>query len=229
MKTVIKMAWRNLWRNKRRTLIGVSSVFFAAFVCLMLKSIMEGTTNYIINSTVERQTGTFQVMNPEYWDDRTVNNFIEIDENTLKNWEAISNVKRITPRIEMFAMSWNGARTKPITLIGIDPRRESLFSKLDTRMEAGDFLSQDDTGIIIGSRYAELMRLSVGDTLALVGEGYHGNTAAGLFAVRGIVKAFDITLDAACAYTSLTAAQNFIDMPDGATYVSVVLNQTNKT
>jgi len=229
MKTVFKIAWRNLWRNKRRSMIGMSSVFFAAFICLILKSVMEGSTNYIIDTTVERQTGTFQAMNPEYWDDRTVNNFIEVDESALKTWEAIPNVKRLTPRIETFAMSWNGTRTKPVTLIGIDPARESQFSKLDTRMEEGTFLSQDDRGIIIGSKYAELMKLSAGDTLALVGEGYHGSNAAGLFVIKGIVKAFDPAQNATCVYSSIAAVRDFIDLPDGATYVSVVLQHPNKT
>ena len=227
MNTILKIAWRNLWRNKRRTMIAISSLFFAAFFCLVMKSFLDGYTNYVVNTTVERQTGTFQVMSSEYWDDKTVDNFITADENTLKKWEAIPNVTRLTPRIETFAMAWNGVRTKPISLIGIDPTRESQFSKLNTRMQKGEFLSQDDKGIIIGSKYAEVMKLSVGDTLALVGQGYHGSSAAGLFVIKGIVKAFDLMLDAACAYTSLAAAQDFIDMPDGATYVSVVLNNAN--
>jgi len=228
MNTILKIAWRNLWRNKRRTLIAVSSVFFAAFFCLVMKSFLDGYTNYVVNTTVERQTGTFQVMSSEYWDDKTVDNFITADENTLKKWEAIPNVTRLTPRIETFAMAWNGVRTKPISLIGIDPARESQFSKLNTRMQKGEFLSQDDKGIIIGSKYAEVMKLSVGDTLALVGQGYHGSSAAGLFVIKGIVKAFDLMLDAACAYTSLATAREFIDMPDGATYISVVLQNANR-
>ena len=229
MKTELKMAWRNLWRYKRRSMIGVSSLLFASFVCLILKSITDGSTNYIIDTTVERQTGTLQVMHPDYWDDKRVDNFMEVDECTLEEWEAIPNVKRLTPRIEAFAMSWNGTRTKPVTLMGIDPLRESRFSKLDTRMEQGVFLSQEDDGIIIGSKYAQVMKLTVGDTLALVGEGYHGSSAAGLFVVKGVVKAFDPAQDASCVYASLTAVRDFIDLPDGATYVSVVLQDPQKT
>ena len=225
---IIKIAWRNLWRNRRRSTIAVSSVFFATFICLLLKSVMEGSTNYIIDKAVERQTGTFQVMSAEYWDDKTVDNFITVDENILKKWEAIPNVKRLTPRIETFAMVWNGTRSKPVILIGIDPARESQFSQLNTRMQHGDFLTQDDEGLIIGSKYAEVMNLSVGDTLALVGQGYHGSSAVGLFAVKGIVKAFDPAQDAGCIYTNIHTARNFIEMPDGQTYISVVLHNTDK-
>jgi ABC-type lipoprotein release transport system permease subunit len=228
MKMILKIAWRNLWRNKRRTKIAVSSVFFAALTCLIMKSVMEGTTNYIIDTAVERQTGTFQVMGCEYWDDKTVDNFIEVDENTLNHWEAIPNVKRVTPRIETFAMAWNGVRSKPVNLMGIDPARESQFSKLNTRMQQGEFLSQDDEGIIVGSKYAEVMNLAVGDTLALVGQGYHGSSAVGLFVIKGIVMAFNPVQDAGCIYASLTATRNFIEMPDGQTYISVVLHNTNK-
>lgn len=217
-----------MWRNKRRTWIAISSVFFVTLMCLLLKSLTDGSTNYIIDSTIERQTGTFQVMSSEYWDDRTVDNFITVDENTLKKWEAIPNVKRIAPRIEAFAMSWNGAHTKPISLIGIDPARESQFSRLNTRMQKGKFLSPNENGIIIGSKYAEGVNLSVGDTLALIGQGYHGNSAAALFVIKGIVKAFDPLQDAGCAYASLTVAQDFISMPEGETYVSVVLENPNK-
>ena len=226
-KTTLKIAWRNLWRNKRRTLIAISSVFFAALICLLLKSLLEGSTNYIVNTTVERQTGTFQIMDSNYWEDKTVDNFITVDENALKKWEAIPNVARIAPRIETFAMSWNGTRTKPVSLTGIDPARESQFSKLNTRMQKGEFLSQTDDGIIIGSKYAEVMNLSVGDTLTLVGQGYQGNSAAGLFVIKGIVKAFDPLQDAGSVFTSISAAQNFISMPDGASYVSVVLKNTD--
>jgi len=228
MKTVITLSWRNLWRNKRRTMIGVSSVFFATLMCLLLKSVMEGSTNYIIDTAVERQTGTFQVMSTGYWDDKTVDNFITADENTLQKWEAIPNVKRLTPRIETFAMGWNGTRSKPVVMIGIDPARESQFSQIDTRMTDGVFLSQEDEGVIIGSRYAEIMNLSTGDTLAFVGQGYHGVGAVGLFVVRGIVRAFDPQQDAACVYTSIASAQEFISMPEGQTYVSVILQNTNK-
>jgi ABC-type lipoprotein release transport system permease subunit len=197
-------------------------------MCLLLKSLIEGSTNYLIDTTVERQTGTFQVMGSGYWDDKTVDNFIALDENTLKKWEAIPNVQRLAPRIETFAMVWNGTRTKPISLIGIDPARESQFSKLNTRMTKGEFLSQDDDGIIVGSKYADVMNLSVVDTPVKNKQGYHGSSATGLFVIKGIVKAFDPQLDASCAYTSLDAARNFIDMPAGESYVSVVLQNKNK-
>jgi ABC-type lipoprotein release transport system permease subunit len=72
------------------------------------------------------------------------------------------------------------------------------------------------------------MNIAVGDTLALVGQGYHGASAVELFVVKGIVKAFDPAQDAACVYASLTAMRNFIEMPDGQTYISVVLQNTNK-
>ncbi|MBP1629669.1 MAG: transporter substrate-binding protein [Bacteroidetes bacterium] len=217
------MAWRNLWRNKKRTFIALSSVFFAAFLCMVFGSFMEGATDYMIDTTIERQIGHFQVMNPEYKDDKIVDNFLIISQKQLNSWESNPKISRLNPRIETFAMAWNGNKTRPIGLIGVDPRRENLFSKLEKRIRLGHYLSQKDNGIIIGKHFSQSMNLNIGDTLTLIGQGYHGATASGLFPIRAIMNSYDAQTDASIAYTSISTARDFIDLPDGASYISVLL------
>jgi ABC-type lipoprotein release transport system permease subunit len=217
-----------MFRNKRRTLIMVSSVFFAVIVCLITMSLTNGSCDYIVDAIVERQTGTLQVMSPEYWEDKTVDNYLMVNEATLKQWEQTDNVKRIAPRIESYAMAWNGKRTKGVAFIGIDPKRESVFSRLDSRMINGDFLSQEARGVMVGEKCAEILGLTVGDTLTLIGMGYQGESANGLFPVVGILRAFDPNLDAAVVYTSLAGMQEFISMPGGVSTVSVLLKDAKR-
>ena len=226
MKYIFKLAWRNLWRNPRRTLIVTSSVFFSAFFCIVMMSMMDGSNNYILNAIIEQQIGHFQIMDTAYRKDKTVDNFMVATPEELKAWENRENVTRIAPRIETYAMAWNGMRTKGIAFMGIDPAREAAFSKLKNRMVEGEYLSQDDEGILIGKKCAETLRLNLGDTIALVGQGYHGTSATGLFVVKGILEAFDPNLDAGVIYTSLTKMQDFISLPDGISAVSVCLKDS---
>jgi len=223
-----KLSWRNMFRNKRRTLIMISSVFFSVIVCLITMSLTNGSCDYIVDAMIERQIGTFQVMSPEYWNDKTVDNYIQIDDETLKQWEKTENVKRLAPRIESYAMAWNGKHTKGLSFMGIDPKRESDFSQINLRIVEGKYLSQDDNGIMVGKKCAEILDLHPGDTLTLIGMGYQGESAYGLFPVVGILEAFDPNLDAAVVYTSLSAMQNFISMPNGASTVSVLLDNPKK-
>lgn len=228
MNTTIKLAFRNLFRNKRRTLIIISSVFFSAFLCIVMISMTNGSCDYIVDAVVERQTGAFQVMSPQYWEDKTLDNFIEVDEQTLLKWKQTKNVKRITPRIETYTMAWNGTRTKGLSLTGIDPSREAQFSGINKRIIEGNYLTQNDKGVIVGSKCAETLELTIGDTLTLIGQGFQGESANGLFVVKGILKDFDPNLDAVSVYMSLEAAREFISMPNGVSTVSIALNKKEK-
>lgn len=222
-KLIFKMAWRNIWRSRQRTIISISSVFIAGLLCILLNSYSSGTINYVVDSVVSREIGTFQVMGIDYWDDKVVDNYIQITPTTLEAYEKVDNVKKIAPRITTFAMGWNGTKTRPLSLVAIDPKRESEFAGLNNRMISGKFLSQNDNGIIIGSECAKIMSLNVGDTLALVGQGYHGAGAAQLFPIRGIVECFDKLQDASTVYTSLSEGQYFLSMPNGISNVSILV------
>ncbi len=223
----LKLAWRNMWRNRRRTFIIASSVLFSALLCILALSNIDGSCNYIIDLTIEQQIGTFQVQNPDYWSDKRTDNFMEANEKKLTEWEQHPSVERIAPRIETFAIAWNGARTRNIVLQGVDPEREATFSKLHERLVKGKYFDRNDNTILIGSRMAEIMKLNIGDTLTLISQGYHGESANGLFVIGGIVKIAEPTLNGGVVYMPLKIAQNFISMPDGETYVAVTLKNKN--
>jgi len=215
MKNIFKLAWRNMWRNRRRTLIVISSVFFSAFFCIIMVSMVDGSNSYILDAMLKQQIGHIQIMDPTYKNDKAVDNFMVVTPEELKTWENVENVERIAPRVQTYAMAWNGKRTKGIAFLGIDPQKEAEFSKLNTRIVEGEYLSQNDNEVLIGKKCAEILRLNIGDTIALVGQGYHGQSASGLFVVKGIIQAFDPLLDAQIAYTSLTNINDFINLPDG--------------
>lgn len=223
MKQLIRLARRNLWRNKRRTLISISSVLFGAFFCIVMVSFMEGTMGYMVNSVIERETGHFQVMDKRYWDDRTVETFITTDSSVIRKLEANPNTKQVIPRAETFAMAWNGTKTRPVYFRGIDPQKENEVAKLSKRIEQGSYLTKGDNGIIVGKKLAESMKLNVGDTLTLIGQGYQGSSAAGLFPVKGIFKAFDPLSDGRLIYTDLAALQYYIGMEGGLSGIAVIV------
>jgi len=74
MKEYFKIAWRNLWRNKRRTILTITSVFFAIFLALLMRSMQLGSYDRMIESSVRNSTGYIQIHEKGYWDDKTINN-----------------------------------------------------------------------------------------------------------------------------------------------------------
>ncbi|MDR2469326.1 MAG: ABC transporter permease, partial [Tannerella sp.] len=210
-----KLAWRNIWRNKRRAIITIASVFFALFFCSLMTCISDGTWDKMIDNTLRTQTGHIQIHGKEYWDDKIIDNFMTENVETIARLGALENVENVSPRVETFAMSSFGAQSKGIALIGISPAQEAEKSNLPVRLIRGNYLTENDEGILIGEGLGDYLKADTGDTLAFIGQGYHGASAAGLFPIRGILRMLIGDADNGMAYMTLSAAQQFIDMPDG--------------
>jgi ABC-type lipoprotein release transport system permease subunit len=222
------MAWRNIWRNRRRAIITIASVFFAVFFATLMTCLTEGTWGKMIENTLRTQTGHIQIHGKGYWDDKITDNFMSMDAETLSRLEKIDNIENVSPRIETFAMASSGTLSKGIALIGISPEKEAAKSNLPVRLAQGKYLDETDDGILIGEGLSKLLKVGVGDTLALIGQGYHGASAAGLFPVRGILKFMTEDMNNGMAYMTLQAAQQFIDMPDGYSGILIALKNNNR-
>src|SRR3989339_1251016 len=114
MKRLIIMAWRNIWRNKRRTLITSASIFFAVFFAIIMRSFQLGTYAHMIKQTIESYSGYLQIQNPAYFDDPTLDNSFVLNDSLLKAINANRDIKVAVPRIETFALASTGVQSKGI-------------------------------------------------------------------------------------------------------------------
>lgn len=225
---MIRLAWRNIWRNKRRAVITMASVFFAAFFCTVMMSFNVGVWEKMVDNTLRSQAGHIQIHGKGYWDDKVVDNFMFMDEETIARLEDLDNVDNVSPRVETFAMASFGTSSKGIGIIGISPRKEAEKSNLPVRLVGGTYLTETDDGVLIGEGLARYLKVEVGDTLALIGQGYHGASAVGLFPVRGVLQMMTDDMDNGLAYMTLPSAQYFIDMPGGYSGILVAVKDNGR-
>jgi ABC-type lipoprotein release transport system permease subunit len=271
-----KIAWRNLWRNKRRTLITVASVFFAIFFALLMRSIQLGSYDHMFRNVIESYTGYIQVQNEDFKDNPTVDNTFALTPEIRQMLLNDKNVVDAVPRFESFALASSGSLTKGVLVMGIDPEKESLLSNVKGRLVKyrlssktidnlkksqlpesakirldqynGESYStsgilQLDLGIknadsasamsiirkeaffhnsyisnakqeaLIGDRLARFLNLNIGDTLVLIGQGYHGTTAAGKYRIAGIVKMPTSDIDNKIVYLTVDVCQELYSAP----------------
>jgi ABC-type lipoprotein release transport system permease subunit len=228
MKEIIKIAWRNLWRNRRRTLITVASIFFALILALFMRSMQLGSYDSMIENAVRTSTGYIQIHANGYWDDKSINNSFE---NTPRIKDAINEAKNIThhvPRLESFTLCSHEDKTKGVMLIGIDPVSENNLSRLKGKVEQGKYLEPDDQGLILGKGLAEYLEVTLGDSIVLLSQGYHGVTAAGLYPVIGIADLIVPSANNSMIYTTLVTAQEFYGVPNGITSISIMLDDPDE-
>jgi len=205
----LKIAWRNLWRNKRRTIITVASIFFGVILSTLMSSMQEGSYSSMVENVVKFYSGYLQVQNEEYWDNKTINNTFEPTEDLYKKINNTKGVIHVAPRLESFALASSLDITRGAMLFGIDPEKEEYVTEASKWISKGKYLQPGDKGLIIASGLAEYINIDVNDTLVLLGQGYHGVSAAGKYPVRGIVKLPNPDLNRQVIYMDLNNAQEF--------------------
>ena len=204
----IKIAWRNLWRNKRRTLITSASVFFAIFLALLMRAFQLGSYDLMVYNIVHAYSGYFQVHSNGYWDDKIINNTFEYTPELVSQIEEVPDITSYTPRLESFALGSYGTKTKGVMVNGVIPDQEDNLTGLHKKLVEGEYLTKDDDGALLSQKLAEYLKITIGDTLVLIGQGYHGVSAAGIFPVKGIVHFPSPELDGRMIFLSLPASQS---------------------
>lgn len=222
---LLQIAWRNIWRNKRRTYITLASIGFAVFFACLMQSMQLGAYERMIDNAVRFYTGHIQVHEKGYWDDKTLDNSLEMSDELMDKLEAQPQLSAYIPRIEAFALASSGQLTKGVLLNGIDPVREDQLTGLKGKLASGDYLAASGD-IMVGEGLASYLKIEAGDTLVLISQGYHGANAAGKFRLTGTLKFPTQEMSNSMAYIVLGDAQYFFNMPERVTSLALLLRES---
>jgi len=228
MKTYLQLAWRNLWRNKRRTLIASASIFFAVIFALLMRSMQEGSYDYMVDASVSMYTGYIQVHAKDYWDKRSIDKSMELSMTRIDKIDSIKHVTLVTPRLESFSLISYGNVTKVASIVGIHPELENEMTDLKNKLISGKYLTDKSKGVMIAEGLATLLKVEIGDSVVLYGQGYHGVTAAAQVEVEGIVKFTLPALNKTMVYLSLDYSQRLYAAPNRITTLSIMIDESKK-
>lgn len=227
MITYIKLAWRNLWRNKKRTLIAAASVFFAVILSLIMRSMQKGYYDYMIDSSVKLYTGHIQIHGKDFWEKRSLEESMTFDESVINKIRNNKNIQKIIPRLETFSLISFGKISKVVQIIGIKPDIENEVTKLKEKIISGSYLSEESNGILLAEGLAKLLHVNVGDSVVLYGQGFHGITAATVIPVIGIVRFAVPEQNKTFTYLSLNFSQELFSAFGRITSLSILLQNSN--
>src|SRR6056297_2631379 len=124
MKNYLIIAWRNLWRNKRRTLITIASVFFGVLFSTIMSSMQEGTYSNMIDMMVKLSSGYLQVQHPDFNKHKSINNTFKPTDSIINEIKNLNKVTSIEKRLESFGLLSYKNKTKGGAIIGIEPEKD---------------------------------------------------------------------------------------------------------
>jgi len=180
----------------------------------------------MIDSMVSVSTGHIQVHKEGYWDERTIDNITELDNDVLKQINAIDHVDKVCPRIESFAWVTSADLGRGAMLIGLDPEVDIMA--VQDKIVAGEAGSMDSKAVMIGEGMADYFGIEIGDTLVLLGQGYHAQTAAAIYPVGGILHFGNPKFSDNLIVMPLNLAQQFCSAEDRVSSILIALDDITK-
>ncbi len=223
----LKLAWRNIWRNKRRTLITIASVFFAVILATFMRSMNVGTYARMIENVVGFYTGYIQIQEIDYHDSKSIDNSFFLDDELIGTLENTKGIIGYTPRLETYCLANSGDQSKGVMIIGTDPEKEDHITQLKDKLVDGEYFQSDDQAVLMGAGLAEKLKLNINDTVVLLGQGYHGVTAAGKYPIKGILKFGNPELNKRMIYMPLKEAQYMVN-GDVLTTIALKIDNNDK-
>lgn len=213
MNITLRMAWRNLWRHKRRTWLTVGAMIFSNLLLVFSISLQFGGYRMMIDNTLKSYVGHLQIQRQGYNDNPKIRN--SFDEIMLLAEDVRKQLgsDRVAARGVAFAMTSSQQRSYGLQIIGVEPQYEPNVSTLPGLIQKGKYFSDINAGeILIGSVLARNLRVNVGDELTLLGAGRDGSFAAGVAVVVGIFDSGTIDIDRSMAQLPLGYFQSLFGM-----------------
>jgi len=211
----LRMAWRNLWRHKRRTWLTVGAMIFSNLLLVFLISLQFGSYRMMIDNTLKSYTGHLQIQLNKYNDDPKIRNSFEAVIPLANKVRQQLGSDKVAARGVAFAMTSSEQRSYGLQIIGVEPRFEPEVSTLPGLINKGHYFTDTNAEeIIIGSVLARNLRVDIGDELTLLGSGRDGSFAAGVVIVTGIFESGVADIDRSMAQLPLAYFQTLFSMGD---------------
>ena len=182
-----RIAWRNLWRNRTRTLITMASIVFCSATLIMADGLTRGMVSDLEHNVTQLFSGEAQIHAEKYRRERSIFQTVELEEDTVSALE--TQGIEVVPRLFGFGLVSNGPKSAGGAFWGISPEKESATFELANYVDKGRFVtSTDEGGVVIGRKLAKILNVGVGDELIVVVEAADGSIGAELYRVSGILK-----------------------------------------
>jgi len=210
---MIKLAWRNLWRNKRRTLITISSICFGLVLAIVFIGLGDGTYGTMIDSAARLGSGHVTLENPGYRKSLLTRLTLQSIDEVVKRVEGMREIEGWAPRILGQAMLSTSYGSVGAAFMGVDPEREKETTLFIDKIIEGTYLKDSEgRGALIGSKMAERLKVSIGNKMVITANNLHGEIAGELLKVVGIFKTGSEMIDGYVLQIPLNRARKLMGM-----------------
>ena len=227
----LRMAWRNVWRNRKRTLVIMTAVVIGVWSMVLLGALMQGMASNMVKNGIATLTGHIKIQNPVYRSDPVIQNSLKDPDPIYKT--LCQNLPRGSlwvKRIKVNAIASNAHNNSGVTLVGIEPGKEARISFYGDSLSQGRKLKPGEKyGIFVGQALLAKFNTKPGRKLVLMSQDTQGGIASRAFRIKGVFRAELKATEKRYVFISLAAARSMLKLKKNISEISILLPQREQS
>lgn len=222
----LSLAWRNIWRNRRRTLITFAAIGVGVWSMIVLAALMDAWATSVFNASTKTLTGHGQIHAASYLDDPSVDHRFSLPEGPLTTLLESKQVKTWSTRVRVPAIIQTERENSPVEIVGIIPERERGLSFIADAVHEGRYLEgKQDPGILLGRKLVKRLHTNVNKRVVIMSQSSTGGIAEKGFRVVGIFDSEQEETETAYAFISQGQAQDMLAIGGDISEISFVVRE----
>jgi putative ABC transport system permease protein len=219
---LLKIAWRNIWRNKRRSIIVLTSVAVGLVAIILDDSLSVGMVTQIFENEIGSFVSNIQIHEKGFNDNKIIQKLIPDPNQAERVLQRSPDVVHYCRRIVTFGLLSSALNSSGVTLVGVEPNREMKVTTVASRIVEGRYLSGQKHEIIIGKKLAEKLNVGLGDKVVGMASALKGNVGADMFRIVGLFETVSSEFDKSFIFVSLQNAQEMLELDGGISEFAII-------
>ena len=217
------LAWRNLWRNHRRTIVMLSAITIGVWAMIFMTALTRGMVNDMVRDGLRALPGHVQVHHPEFRNDPSIMNLIPIADSTLTEAFSQAGFDGWASRVKVPAIISSERESRGVTVIGVDPELERSLDAIGSNIAAGRNLEdRNDGGVVIGRKLADTLDTELGKRIVLMSQDPDNEIADRGYRVVGLFEANLEQQEEAFVFAGKSTLQKMLRIEDQVSEVAVM-------
>jgi len=221
---LLKLAWRNIWRNKRKTLIVLSSVIVGMIAVIFYDGLDHGMLRQMLNNQISNSVSHIQIHKKGFNNNKVIKNYIPDNPLAEKAVKSQGDIKAYSERVITFGLASSASSSSGVYIYGVYPDMEAKVSDIKKSIIEGKFFTGNKRDIVIGKQLADKLGVGLDDKVVIMANTPNGDIGSDLFRVAGIFQSVSSEFDKTTIYIPIKTAQEMLEIDSHFYEYAIILN-----
>lgn len=227
MTLIFKLAWRNLWRYRRRTILAIISIAIGSSVTILMYGMLDGSHTTAINEILRSIRAGHIIITKDTLVQNLDNSFAPSD-SLMHRLLRLKGITGGAPHLMTEGLVSLGNKTLPVYIIGFDPEFEESFAPLKRFIRSGNSIEKPEKALLLGEDLAMAIGADLGSMLVIISQDRYKSITADLFAVKGLFKTGNTQLDQATVFLNINTLRDFLFIGNKVSDIAIMVKNPDK-